>query len=502
MKKTRRCTLLSLLTTVAIAPSAIGSQLSYPIVDTLQTQCFDNMNVIDECPLVDETHFGQDAQYSGLQPNYHVNTDGTVVDKNTHLIWNPSIDTNGDGKINVDDKLSYSEALAFANASRFGGFDDWRVPSIKELYSLILLDGQDPSGVNRAGTYQIIPYIDQKYFDFSTGDTGNGERIIDAQYVSSTKYVSTTMPSKDDTVFGVNFIDGRIKGYGTTTPHGEKRFFLLLVRGNTDYGINKFIDLENDTILDQATGLTWQKQDSQQGLDWPSSLSYCENLTLAGNSDWRLPNVKELESIVDYGRSPDTTNSAAIDPLFYATEIKNEAGQVDYANYWSSTTHRGSRKNYEGANAAYISFGRSVGYMGNQWVDVHGAGSQRSDPKVGDASAYPLGHGPQGDTIRINNLVRCVSGGATQQVQPTHIVREPVSFTLSGSERATNSSANGERRIPQRTSQRSANPPKIAIDACLDRVTNQECSIQTPNRRLKGQCLSIKNTLACIPDTH
>jgi|GEM_PF-2157179 len=44
-------------------------------------------------------------------------------------------------------------------------------------------------------------------------------------------------------------------------------------------------------------------------------------------------------------------------------------------------------------------------------MDVHGAGSQRNDPKVGDASKFPQGRGPQGDVIRIENLVRCVRGG-------------------------------------------------------------------------------------------
>ena len=45
------------------------------------------------------------------------------------------------------------------------------------------------------------------------------------------------------------------------------------------------------------------------------------------------------------------------------------------------------------------------------YVDVHGAGSQRSDPKVGDPSAFPHGRGPQGDVIRIFNYVRLVRGG-------------------------------------------------------------------------------------------
>jgi len=48
-------------------------------------------------------------------------------------------------------------------------------------------------------------------------------------------------------------------------------------------------------------------------------------------------------------------------------------------------------------------------------MDVHGAGAQRSDPKVGDPANWPHGHGPQGDVIRIYNYVRLVrdAGGAT-----------------------------------------------------------------------------------------
>jgi len=50
-------------------------------------------------------------------------------------------------------------------------------------------------------------------------------------------------------------------------------------------------------------------------------------------------NAKELQSLVDYARSPDTTWSAAIDPLFNSTGIVNEAGDTDYPAYWTGTTH-------------------------------------------------------------------------------------------------------------------------------------------------------------------
>ncbi|KJU83018.1 hypothetical protein MBAV_004788, partial [Candidatus Magnetobacterium bavaricum] len=74
-----------------------------------------------------------------------------------------------------------------------------------------------------------------------------------------------------------------------------------------------------------------------------------------------------------------------------------------------------------GANAAYVAFGRALGWMetpsgsGNYVLyDVHGAGAQRSDPKTGNPSDYPHGYGPQGDVIRIYNYARCVRSNTVQ----------------------------------------------------------------------------------------
>jgi hypothetical protein len=53
-----------------------------------------------------------------------------------------------------------------------------------------------------------------------------------------------------------------------------------------------------------------------------------------------------------------------------------------------------------------------MGKMNGRWMDVHGAGAQRSDPKDGNPSLYEDGLGPQGDAIRIYNYVRCVRGGS------------------------------------------------------------------------------------------
>lgn len=136
------------------------------------------------------------------------------------------------------------------------------------------------------------------------------------------------------------------------------------VRGSEDYGQNNFVDNGDETISDKATGLMWQKSDSGSGIDWDSAISYCEDLSLASHSDWRLPNAKELHSILDYTRSPDTTASAAIDAIFNATAIINEAGVSDFGFYWSSTTHKSMQN---GANAVYMSFGRALGYINTQY---------------------------------------------------------------------------------------------------------------------------------------
>jgi hypothetical protein len=393
----------------ASGPGPDPQTSSYIAVDTGQGTCYDNSSEII-CPPPGEAFYGQDAQYQANPPSYRDNGDGTVTDLNTGLMWQKT----------PGNKMTWYDAMAGASSFKLAGYNDWRVPTIKELYSLILFSGIDPSGPPEANTPGNIPFIDTNYFDFQYGDTSAGERIIDAQYWSGTEYVSLTM-NGDATVFGVNFADGRIKGYPRDIgPHGQPNTqFVRYVRGNPYYGVNVFIDNNDGTISDQATGLMWARADSGQGFNWEEALKWVRQKNkenYLGFSDWRLPNAKELQSIVDYTRSPATTNSAAIDPVFECTAISDEGGKINYPFYWTGTTHvNGSGS--PGRMAVYLAFGEALGYMemppnsGNRnLLDVHGAGAQRSDPKVGDPADWPEGNGPQGDVVRVYNFLRLVRG--------------------------------------------------------------------------------------------
>ena len=223
----------------------------------------------------------------------------------------------------------------------------------------------------------------------------------------------------DRTVFGVNMADGRIKGYPIVDPRSraDKVFSVKLVRGNPLYGQNRFEDNDDGTVDDLATGLMWAKDDSWQAMNWEEALAWVQQLNEEkhlGYSDWKLPDAKELQSILDYSRSPQATGSAAIDPVFEISTIEDEGGEENFPCFWSSTTHLNA--NGWGSSAVYTCFGEALGFMRSPGsaepvlMDVHGAGAQRSDPKTGDVADYPRGHGPQGDVVRISHHARLVRG--------------------------------------------------------------------------------------------
>ena len=135
--------------------------------DTGQSVCYNNSDEIS-CPALGASFYGQDGQYEGNKPSYQDNGDGTVTDLNTGLMWQQSPDTDGDGDIDAADKLSYDAAVAGAATFTLSGYRDWRLPTIKELNSLIDFSGVDPSGYEGSGTSGLVPFIDTDYFIHAT----------------------------------------------------------------------------------------------------------------------------------------------------------------------------------------------------------------------------------------------------------------------------------------------------------------------------------------------
>jgi len=337
------------------------------------------------------------------------------------------------------DKMTQGQAQAWVatvNGMAYGGFSDWRLPSIKELYSLMNFNGTDPGGVSSMDTSLLTPFIDPTYFNFAYGNTAIGERIIDSQYISTNIFVLNPAESGSAKIFGLNLADGRIKGYDQwmdTSHRTEKAFFVQLVRGRTDYATNSFTNNGDGTVTDASTGLMWSQTDNGSGLLWSDALAWVQTKNATnylGRNDWRMPNAKELHSLVNYANAPDYNGMPAIDTAhFTCTGITNENGDADYPYYWTSTTHAGysATGSTSGKEANYIPFGRGLGWPSSigRWVDVHGAGCQRSDPKTGPPYAYATTYtvtkngvtytgysfGPQGDALRGLNYVRLVRGG-------------------------------------------------------------------------------------------
>jgi len=123
------------------------------------------------------------------------------------------------------------------------------------------------------------------------------------------------------------------KGYTLTRP---------IVKG---VGSHRFTDNGDGTISDAATGLMWVKDPIaapgapfNAAMNWANAITNCEALNFAGHTDWRLPNIKELMSIVDYENfnpAIDGTFFPNTHPTFYysSTTVANYADYAWYVNF-------------------------------------------------------------------------------------------------------------------------------------------------------------------------
>ena len=115
----------------------------------------------------------------------------------------------------------------------------------------------------------------------------------------------------------------------------------------------RFTDNGDGTITDSSTGLMWQKEDDGRQYAWDQAVSYAQSLNLAGHSDWRLPTVQELVSILDYGRY-----NPAIDPIFSnaksSTYCSGTTDASDTGNAWDVAFSYGGVDYHDKSNGGYV----------------------------------------------------------------------------------------------------------------------------------------------------
>jgi hypothetical protein len=294
------------------------ANLCWQVEPTNQTKCWNDLDVIDctsfPCESDGGPEFcGQDAQYEDTPRDFgcldaegapqdpcdEAADDGeTVVDSLTGLTWQRTWGT----ERTWQQAREYCETLA---AQQYAGHSDWRLPGYHEIAGLLDF-GQDQ-----------FPRIDQVAFS----DTPLGRFWASSAYVAGV-----------DKRWTVHFGDAN----GLVSAHkAADEYFVRCVRGEPYHGTTgakRFLTSEaagGDVILDQATGLSWTRR--LGCWPWKNALAGCEMLERGSMDDWRLPNVKELLSLVDVGLS---------DPASDFPNMPASTGDptTDSSHFWTSTS--------------------------------------------------------------------------------------------------------------------------------------------------------------------
>jgi len=333
------CSALSKLATTALFSFLSATTLFAanwnPLPDTGQTQCYDVSGNVITCPAEGEPLYGQDANYQGAAPSYKDNGNGSVTDNNTGLIWQQG---------GQSSYYTWQNAVDYCDHLELAGISDWRLPTRMEFESIMNYSGS--SHDNILGHISVTPYwtIDV-YADDST--------------LAWNKYNGLSWAMEKSMTYLVRCVSGEVSSFG---PYSG----------------------DQDTVIDDATGLTWQKQiadtnddgflSGNDAVTWKNALQFCEDLILGGSSDWRLPSIRELHSIVDLSKA---------NPSSY--DIFSEISSYDYT--WSSTTD------------PHFADGSSDYY--NRALSINISGNGKTDP-----------------VSKTNQeLVRCVRGGLSPQNQ-------------------------------------------------------------------------------------
>lgn len=301
-------------------PSATAEKV-FRLPDTGQRECFNDQGAVIPPPAKGQPFYGQDGTVEihplsgcrlreGGEP-----TDGTttwaqgfrmVLDKNTGLVWevkSPSApDLNYAGRL-----YTFEQAAAYVdqlNAEGYGGFTDWRLPNKEELRSIVDYGRYSPALLETFG-----------------GD------CPPAFFWSKDVY-----GPNPELMWGVYF------SYGCAICYPKRnRYAVRAVRGgyNPAFGDPRkraYRDNGDGTVTDLNAGLMWMKDETPE-LNWDGAMKYCAELTLGGHTDWRVPGLKELGTLID----TSFKDQCWFDKAFFPGTKTKPLGF-----YWAASTYAGT----------------------------------------------------------------------------------------------------------------------------------------------------------------
>lgn len=363
------------LSTVSETCTDIDPGSAYSLPDTGQYLCYDQTGDQITCPASGEDAYGQDAQYGTSHEDFtYCYHDQVAYDNRTGLFW-----PRGFSQVK-----SYADASSDCDSKDFAGFSDWRLPNVKELMTLVDYMGSvDATSAAAPSNPYIFGGLAFGY-DLNLDTTGD-----ETAQAMGQSWTTTTRPDQTSYRYMVNFLTGELTSDATTDATTDG--FYRCVRGTEQSTEVSYTDNADLTVTDATADLMWQQVSDSTRYDWEAALAYCEALELAGYIDWRLPNIKELQRLVDYSDS-----SVALDTASFG--YSHTSGTQPY--YWSSTTDLETP-----GHAFYVCFGSCPN--ADATADVYGPGAVRSGPKFDDGD-LPDSVGLYQDAVQVENYVRCV----------------------------------------------------------------------------------------------
>ena len=255
-----------------------------------------------------------DAYYqSGIKENFN-KINNTIIDNITNLKWQNNKET-------ITLKLSQNKAISYCSNLNLDNDNNWRLPSIQELLTLINY-GKANSSISNI-------FIDNNMDNNTDNNTSNNisnnnkaNNKNKAKNNNNLSYWSSTIYKKDSSLaWGIDF------KYGDDFHQNIKHKFNIRCVSGDKLIKSKFKRNNKSKIVKDITlNLQWQDNNNSKTTEktFQEAISHCENLSLGGYNNWRLPNIKELLSITD------KDNESSINPIFKNTSL--------IWLYWSSTT--------------------------------------------------------------------------------------------------------------------------------------------------------------------